>query len=60
MKRARDHSVSIFFVHFNPIFYNIAAGEQGVEVRTFDFFNHDGTNKVYFAGTAASIFEWTY
>ena len=48
------------FVSFSPIFYNIAAGEQGVEVRTFDFFNHDGTNKVYFAGTAASIFEWTY
>ena len=48
---------------FHKIFINfliIVAGEQGVEVRTFDFFNHDGTNKVYFAGTAASIFEWTY
>lgn len=36
------------------------AGEQGQDVRDFDFFTHDGINKIYFGGTAAAIFEWTY
>lgn len=32
---------------------------QGEETRSFDFFNHNGIQKVYVGGTSCAVSEWT-